>query len=67
MDCYDSANTESRNDKNECFVCYRLMPTPREFSSDCGISVYFEASKEKFDIIPNALNSAKIEYEIKKI
>ena len=67
MDCYDCANTESHNDKNECFVCYRLMPTPREFSSDCGISVYFEASKEEFDIIPNALNSAKIEYEIKEI
>ena len=67
MDCYDSANTESLHDKNECFVFYLLMPTPREFSSDCGISVYFEASKEKFDIIPNALNSAKIEYEIKEI
>ena len=64
MDCYDSANTESRNDKNECFVCYRLMPTPREFSSDCGISVYFECDSK--DIITNALDGAKIEYEIKE-
>ena len=48
-------------------ITIMLVPTPREFSSDCGISVYFEASKEEFDIIPNALNSAKIEYEIKKI
>lgn len=46
-------------------ITIKLVPTPREFSSDCGISVYFECDSK--DIITNALDSAKIEYEIKKI
>lgn len=46
----------------------KLVPTPREFSSDCGIAVYFEVETEaKFDTIPNALEGQRIEYEMKRI
>lgn len=46
----------------------KLVPTPREFSSDCGIAVYFEAENEaKLDKISNALGEQRIEYEIKRI
>ncbi len=49
-------------------VNVKLVPTPREFSSDCGIAVYFEVENEtKFDKIPNALGEQKIEYEMKRI
>lgn len=49
-------------------ITIKLVPTPREFSSDCGISVYFEAENEaKFDKIPNALKKQKIEFDIKYI
>ena len=46
-------------------ITNKLVPTPREFSSDCGIAVYFEC--DSTETITNALNSAKIEYEIKEI
>ena len=45
-------------------ITIKLVPTPREFSSDCGIAVYFECDSK--DIITNALDGAKIEYEIKE-
>lgn len=46
----------------------KLVPTPREFSSDCGIAVYFEVENEvRLDKILNALGEQKIEYEIKRI
>lgn len=50
----------------EIFV--KLVPTPREFSSDCGIAVYFEVENEKnFDKILCALGGQRIEYEMKRI
>lgn len=48
--------------KNEQ-ISIKLTPTPREFSSDCGISIYFET--ENTDYIKNVLNQNKIEFEIK--
>ncbi|MDE6885798.1 MAG: DUF3343 domain-containing protein [Helicobacteraceae bacterium] len=44
-------------------VSVRLVPTPREFSSDCGIAVYFETNILEF--LQEALASANIECEIK--
>ncbi len=42
-----------------------LVPTPREFSSDCGIAVYLEC----FDLeeAKNVLDTHRIEYEFKLI
>ncbi len=40
----------------------KLVPTPRHLSSDCGISVYFEAAST--DEITNLLDEKSIEYEI---
>lgn len=41
----------------------KLVPTPRQFSSDCGISVQFE--NENLHKIVDILNSNNIEFEIK--
>lgn len=47
-------------------VFVKLVPTPREFSSDCGIAVYFETENQaEFSKIPNALDAQNIEYEMK--
>lgn len=45
----------------------KLVPTPREYSSDCGIAVYFEILDNIKDTttIKNILKDNKIEYEIK--
>ncbi|RDU65211.1 DUF3343 domain-containing protein [Helicobacter sp. MIT 14-3879] len=43
-------------------VSIKLVSTPRKFSSDCGISIYFEC-QDNLDIINMALEN--IEYEIK--
>lgn len=59
-----SSAFESEAILNELGIANKLVPTPREFSSDCGISVYFECDSK--DIITNALDGAKIEYEIKE-
>ncbi|RAX52480.1 hypothetical protein CCY99_07490 [Helicobacter sp. 16-1353] len=49
------------------WIYIRLVPTPREFSSDCGIAVFFEIIDEMKGIttIENILKDNKIEYEIK--
>ncbi len=39
-------------------VRFKLMPTPREFSSDCGIAIYFVA--ENLQILQEALKRARI-------
>lgn len=44
-------------------VKIKLVPTPREFSSDCGIAVWFEC--KDLELLSKALNQNKIEYEIK--
>lgn len=62
-----SSAFESETILKDLGITIKLVPTPREFSSDCGISVYFEVENEKFDIISNALQDQKIEYEIRKI
>lgn len=41
----------------------KLMPTPRELSSDCGVCIYFEI--ESIDKIHLVLNNKNLEYEIK--
>lgn len=43
----------------------KLVPTPREFSSDCGISIYFEVDHK--GNIESILNQYQIEFEIKTI
>ncbi|TLD79918.1 DUF3343 domain-containing protein [Helicobacter sp. MIT 05-5293] len=49
-------------------IFVKLVPTPREFSSDCGIAVYFEAENEaNFDKILCALEGQGIQYEMKRI
>ncbi len=40
----------------------KLIPTPRELSSDCGIALRF--SQELFEQVKIALEGAKIEFEI---
>lgn len=44
-------------------ITNKLVPTPREFSSDCGIAVYFEC--DSTETITNALDLANIEYELR--
>lgn len=44
-------------------VKIKLVPTPREFSSDCGIAVWFEC--EDLESLSKALNQNKIEYEMR--
>ena len=43
----------------------KLVPTPREFSSDCGIAVYFEIPPQKSTLLTQKLDEKHIEYEIK--
>ncbi|WP_300761522.1 MULTISPECIES: DUF3343 domain-containing protein [Helicobacter] len=62
-----SSAFESETILKDLGITIKLVPTPREFSSDCGIAVYFEVENEKFDIISNALKKQKIEYDIKYI
>ncbi len=51
---------EKLKEKN---ISVKLVPTPREFSSDCGISIYFENSDLRE--IEKILNENNIEFEIK--
>ncbi|WP_300668871.1 DUF3343 domain-containing protein [Helicobacter sp. UBA3407] len=62
-----SSAFESETILKDLGITIKLVPTPREFSSDCGIAVYFEVENEKFDIISNALQDQKIEFDIKYI
>ena len=39
-------------------VRFKLTPTPREFSSDCGIAIYFEVAD--ITLIESALHTHKI-------
>lgn len=57
-----SSAFESENILQNLGIPIKLVPTPREFSSDCGISVWFKTQNIK--IIKSALDSARIEYEI---
>ncbi|MBX7491370.1 DUF3343 domain-containing protein [Helicobacter turcicus] len=57
-----SSAFESENILQNLGINIKLVPTPREFSSDCGIAVWFMC--EDLESIKHALNSAKIEYEI---
>ena len=41
----------------------KLVSTPREYSSDCGIAVYFEYSSTQ--IIEELLQKHNLEYELK--
>ncbi|QOQ97662.1 DUF3343 domain-containing protein [Helicobacter winghamensis] len=59
-----SSAFESESILQDLGICIKLVPTPREFSSDCGIAVWFECEDET--IIKDALDSANIEYEIAK-
>lgn len=44
-------------------LIFKLTPTPREFSSDCGIAIYFEV--QNLQILQEALQEANIEFEMK--
>lgn len=48
---------------NEAKIYNKLVSTPREFSSDCGMSVYVEYPN--VDEISQILNKNKIEHIIK--
>jgi hypothetical protein len=39
----------------------KLVPTPREFSSDCGISIRFEW--DKYEPIKALMEEAQVEFE----
>ena len=39
----------------------RLVPTPRQFSSDCGIALRFEWNR--CEPVKSALNEARIEFD----
>jgi len=39
----------------------KLIPTPRQFSSDCGISLRFEW--DKYEKIKSLLDEARIEFD----
>lgn len=43
----------------------KLVPTPRQFSSDCGISVYFESVS--VEIVKKILDTSNIEYIIEGV
>jgi len=42
-----------------------LVPTPREFSSDCGMAVYIEG--EAIEMAMHCLDEHRIEYEFKSV
>lgn len=42
-----------------------LVPTPREFSSDCGMAVYIEG--ETMEMAMQCLDEHRIEYEFKSV
>ncbi|TLD83519.1 DUF3343 domain-containing protein [Helicobacter sp. MIT 11-5569] len=60
-----SSAFESESILQNLGITIKLVPTPREFSSDCGIAVWFMC--ENVEKIKNALDSEKIEYEIRCI
>lgn len=60
-----SSAFESENILQNLGITIKLVPTPREFSSDCGIAVWFIC--ENLESIKNALDSSKIEYTIQCI
>jgi hypothetical protein len=39
----------------------KLIPTPRQFSSDCGIALRFEW--ERHERVQSALDEAKVEFD----
>jgi hypothetical protein len=39
----------------------KLIPTPRQFSTDCGISIRFEADRQ--EAVRDALNNSSIEFD----
>ena len=43
----------------------KLVPTPREYSSDCGIAVYFEY--EALSSLEELLQKHHLEYELRLI
>lgn len=43
-------------------VKMKLVPTPRKYSSDCGISVYFETDDEEF--FNKLLTESNIEHKV---
>ncbi|HIV49639.1 DUF3343 domain-containing protein [uncultured Helicobacter sp.] len=43
-------------------VTFKLTPTPREFSSDCGIAIYFEVAD--ITLIKSTLHTHKIAYDL---
>ncbi|MFV0480930.1 MAG: DUF3343 domain-containing protein [Campylobacteraceae bacterium] len=49
--------------KNKKHIDIKLVPTPREFSSDCGISVYFEC--KDIEKLTKILNDENVEFELK--
>ena len=64
--CTTSSAFESEAILKDLGITIKLVPTPREFSSDCGIAVYFEAENEaEFNKIKTTLNTQNIECEIK--
>ena len=46
--------------KKECYIV-KLVPTPRQFSSDCGIALRF--AWEHNETVLTALESARVEYD----
>ena len=43
-------------------VRFKLTPTPREFSSDCGIAIYIEV--EDITLLKSILDTHKITYNL---
>lgn len=59
-----SSAFESESILQNLGIPIKLVPTPREFSSDCGIAIWFQCEDET--VIKDTLDSANIEYEIAK-
>jgi len=45
-------------------IKYDIIPTPKEFSSDCGISVRIDSSVEDIEIIKSVLLKNNLNFQI---
>lgn len=50
--------------KNKANMTIKLVPTPREFSSDCGIAVYFELEDNPPQSLESMLDTCNLSYKI---
>lgn len=51
---------------NEIHIVYEIIPTPKDISSDCGMSIRLKPEQTDIDYIKNYLNENNVVVEIYK-